>query len=510
MYSYKDRMKAVKLYIKFDFSAAAAIRELGYPSRNMLKTWYREYIETGRLREQHNMKPKYTSEQKKLAVNYYLEHGRNMAGTIRAMGYPHRETMREWIRELAPREQKVYAKHGSMVKYTSEQKKEAVIEFSVGSSSAVTVANALGVSRTSLYKWKNALLGEGCAETMKRGNRTPLPDDRDALMAEVESLKKQIYQLRMERAILEKAAEIAKKGQGINPRELANAEKAKVIDALREAFPMKELLKKLDVSKSSYFYQRNVQNTPDKYNNLRTKVKELFKNSQARYGYRRIHAQVKSSGYIVSEKVIRRIMKEERLLVPLKRRRVYCSYQGEISPAVGNLVARNFHADAPNKLWLTDITEFRIPAGKVYLSPIIDCFDGMVVSWTIGTSPDAELVNTMLDDAIVHLTGDQRPIIHSDRGCHYRWPGWISRMENAGLTRSMSRKGCSPDNSACEGFFGRLKNEMFYNQSWQGVSIEQFVGILDRYIQWYNEKRIKMSLGAMSPIDYRKSIGLAA
>ncbi len=248
---------------------------------------------------------------------------------------------------------------------------------------------------------------------------------------------------------------------------------------------------------------------PGKYNDLRTKVREFFENSQARYGYRRIHAQVKSSGETVSEKIIRRIMKEEQLFVPL-RRRVYSSYQGEISPAVENLVARNFHADAPNKKWLTDLTEFHVPAGKAYLSPIIDCFDGMVVSWTIGTSPDAALVNTMLDEAILHLSEDEHPMIHSDRGCHYRWPGWICRMEDAGLTRSMSKKGCSPDNSACEGFFGRLKNEMFYNRSWQDVSLVQFVDVLNRYIQWYNEKRIKMSFGAMSPIDYRKSIGLTA
>lgn len=159
---------------------------------------------------------------------------------------------------------------------------------------------------------------------------------------------------------------------------------------------------------------------------------------------------------------------------------------------------------------MTDHTEFHIPEGKVYLSPIIDCFDGMVVSWAIGTSPDAELVNTMLDDAISQLSDEEHSIIHSVRGSHYRWPGWISRIENAGLLRSMSRKGRSPDNSACEGFFERLKNEMFYNRSWQGVSIEQFINELDSYLIWYNEKRIKMSLGAMSPMDYRRSIGLVA
>jgi transposase InsO family protein len=74
----------------------------------------------------------------------------------------------------------------------------------------------------------------------------------------------------------------------------------------------------------------------------------------------------------------------------------------------------------------------------------------------------------------------------------------------------MSKKGCSPDNSACEGFFGRLKNEMFYGKSWQGVGADEFIDILDEYIHWYNEKRIKMLPGAMSPLEYRRSLGLAA
>jgi transposase InsO family protein len=155
-------------------------------------------------------------------------------------------------------------------------------------------------------------------------------------------------------------------------------------------------------------------------------------------------------------------MKDEHLVVLNIKRKKYNSYKGEISPAVDNIIQRDFHAEKPNVKWLTDITEFHIPAGKIYLSPIIDCFDGMPVSWTIGTSPDANLVNTMLDTAISVLKEGEHPILHSDRGCHYRWPGWIERMDNSNLIRSMSKKGCSPANSACEGFFGRPKNEMFY------------------------------------------------
>lgn len=202
-------------------------------------------------------------------------------------------------------------------------------------------------------------------------------------------------------------------------------------------------------------------------------------------------------------------MNDEQLIVKTTKKRKYNSYKGEISPEVDNVINRDFSASQPNQKWLTDITEFHIPAGKVYLSPIIDCFDGMAVSWTIGTSPNAELVNTMLQDAISTLNTSERPMVHSDRGCHYRWPDWIKIMDTAELTRSMSKKGCSPDNSACEGFFGRLKNEMFYNRNWNRVTIDSFIDELDKYMHWYNEERIKMSLGGMSPLEYRRSLGIA-
>lgn len=108
-------------------------------------------------------------------------------------------------------------------------------------------------------------------------------------------------------------------------------------------------------------------------------------------------------------------MKEECLVVSANKRRRCGSYLGEISPAPENLINRDFQADSPNEKWLTDITEFQIPAGKVYLSPMIDCFDGMVVSWTIGTRPDSDLVNTMLDAAIERVACiETKPVIHSD------------------------------------------------------------------------------------------------
>lgn len=264
---------------------------------------------------------------------------------------------------------------------------------------------------------------------------------------------------------------------------LTNREKTQIIDALKQTYAVPELLAELDLARSSYFYHRARLLGPDKYANARLAITDIFDLNHRCYGYRRVRASLSRQHVYICERVVRRLMRQEGLTIATPRRRSYRSYGGEISPAPENIINRDFHAATPNAKWLTDITEFHIPAGKVYLSPMIDCFDGMVVSWSIGTRPDAELVNTMLDAAIetVAKTHDQ-PIVHSDRGAHYRWPGWLNRMTDAKLIRSMSRKGCSPDNSACEGFFGRLKTELFYPRSWQSTTIEQFTQIVDAYI----------------------------
>lgn len=330
------------------------------------------------------------------------------------------------------------------------------------------------------------------------------------LEEEARLLEEQNYRLRIENAIIRKATElISKKAGGIDIRQLRNREKILIVDALSD-YKTKDLLDIISLPRSSYYYCRKASRY-DKYKEERAILHQKFYDCHQCYGYRRMYVVLKREGAGLGEKVVRRLMREEGLVVARKKKRHrFSTYKGEISPAVENIVNRDFHAGLPNQKWLTDISEFCIPAGKIYLSPIIDCFDGMVVSWNIGTSPDAALVNTMLDDAISKLPSGEHPVIHSDRGSHYMWPGWIDRMERHGLVRSMSKKGCSPDNSACEGFFGRLKNEMFYGRRWKNVSIDSFMNMLDSYIHWYNRERIKMSLGGLSPVQYRRKLNLIA
>jgi len=429
MYSHEDKLKAVQLYIESSRKERTVINVLGYPSPNALRQWYEEYIQTGELHKKSKGKPRFTKEQIRCAVEYYDEHGGSLAATARALGYPNRNTLREWIKAAHPDEDIITAKHCKVIqkqiRCSPEQKKVAVIAWIKGTPD-YKVAAQYGVSKAALYVWKKQLLGEGPSINMKKEKSSlpdQLPDSKEALEAEIKLLKEQIHQLQFEKDVLETAAEVLKKGKGINLEKMTNAEKADLIDALKGKYRLNKLLNHIRIAKGSYFYQQNAALRPDKYADLRAKIKNAFYENAQCYGYRRIYAILRKDSNAFSEKVIRRIMSEEQLVVYCARRKKYSSYMGETSPAVENVIARDFHADAPNVKWLTDITEFALPAGKVYLSPVIDCFDGMAVSWTIGTSPSAELANTMLDDAITHLGKDEHPVIHSDRGCHYRCPG---------------------------------------------------------------------------------------
>ena len=206
-----------------------------------------------------------------------------------------------------------------------------------------------------------------------------------------------------------------------SPDSPTSREKAPVINELRATAgrSLRELADSLRISKSSYEYQRAALVRSDRHAALRTRVRDVFEAASGSRGYRHVTHEPRSGDdpARVSEKVVRALMREEGLVVAYARRRSRCSsYRGEISEAPENLVGRRFAADAPNRLWLTDITEFDLPGGKVYLSSIVDCFDGGLLEWSIGTSPDARLANDSLEAAGGTLVGDERPVIHSDRG----------------------------------------------------------------------------------------------
>ena len=545
MYSHEERLKAVKLHVDSGMGLKGIMRTLGYPHDiKVLRQWCREFKFSREIHEVDGFDDGYSLKQKTLAVKYFVNCG-DLRRTIREIGYPSStQRLKIWVEKYNLNENDHWQADQNPVKWGQDRQtgsspliqENPFEEIEIASNaiykdlgfleelfqrrlatmskkdSEVTIESlkeemqVLLRNMENLRKENKALL----KANQSLGEKTKSLDEKcQTLAKEYKELGEQTLIKRIEYEALEIAAETIKKEEGISLKTLTNREKAIVIDALlsRSKYPLKKLLTVLNMAKASYFYQKSAMKAGDKYAEIRETIKDKFKKNRSVYGYRRIWLALRKDGKILSEKLVRRFMKEDHLVPYRKKAKKYSSYKGEISPAP-NLVNRNFHADELGKLLLTDITEFHISAGKVYLSAITDVFDGKIVAWTIGTSPNAKLVNTMLVKAREALGNDKHPIVHSDRGIHYQWPGWIALMKKFGWTRSMSKKGCSPDNAACEGVFGRVKNEMFYNRSWIGVSIKEFIAYLDDYLHWYNEDRIKITLGGMSPVEYRESLGI--
>ena len=453
----------------------------------------------------------YSREVMDYVLSVYDEIG-NVNKTVKTLKYPSRGSLQGWIKRreagTLPEIKEIRIKKKRR-KFTAEMKRETIQRCIEQNLSPIAVAKELGVENRQIYTWHRKLQEEGLVGALPK-KKPPQANGATPSDAELmKQMKAEMRHMQMQIDILNETLKVLKKDPGVIPSQLTNSEKVVIVDAIRGKYSLPELLEELKLKRSSYYYHKALKNKADKYEGVRKRLRELFEANQRRYGYRRLKVLLEREGTRLSEKVIRRLMKAERLKAKGRKRIRYSSYFGEVSPPAANLVERNFHADAPNQVWLTDITEFSIDAGKVYLSVFVDCYDGLVVAHTMGVSPNADMANGNLDLAMLRFEG-VTPILHSDRGAHYRWPGWLQRIKKYNLTRSMSKKGCSPDNAACEGFFGRLKNECFYGEDFSGYSIEKFIRYINNYIDWYNKTRIKISLGQMSPLEYRRSKGYCA
>lgn len=209
---------------------------------------------------------------------------------------------------------------------------------------------------------------------------------------------------------------------------------------------------------------------------------------------------MRNRGYIINHKTVSRLMK----ILGLKchvRIKKYRSYKGDVGKIAPNLVERNFSADAPNQKWTTDITEFSLFGKKLYLSPILDMYNGEIVSYNISEHPQLNQVMDMLDKAFAKIPDNTRLILHSDQGWQYQHKQYQYRLKEKGIRQSMSRKGNCLDNAIMENFFGILKSELLYLREFN--SLEEFREELEKYIYYYNHQRIKVKLKGLSPVQYR-------
>lgn len=260
---------------------------------------------------------------------------------------------------------------------------------------------------------------------------------------------------------------------------------------------MASLLKRVGLSRSTNYYQVKAMAVGDRLAPLKASIQSIQDTNKGRYGYRRMTAAVRNSGYLANSKTVRRLMSELNLVCKVRPKK-YRSYRGLMGEASPNILSRQFEAEQPNQKWVTDVTEFKVAGEKLYLSPILDLYNGEIVTYQTAARPRYALVGDMLEQALEQLPQDAKPMLHSDQGWHYRYPSYRKRLEKAGLEQSMSRKGNCLDNATMESFFGTLKSEYYYRERFD--SVVQLQAGLDEYIRYYNHERIKMKLGGMSPV----------
>jgi len=278
------------------------------------------------------------------------------------------------------------------------------------------------------------------------------------------------------------------------------------VHELRQKYPVVDLLKAVDLPKSSFYYWDKARQAPNKDAEVEHLITTIVSKHKRRYGYRRVACELRRQGQQLHPNTVRRKMKKLGLQ-SVQRRRKYNSHKGDVGAAAPNLLNRRFTATKPNEKWVTDITEFKVGDKKLYFSPIKDLFNGEIVAYTMNARPVFDLVASMFNKAKRKLGKDDKPMLHSDQGWHYRMQSYDNMLRGRGLVQSMSRKGNCYDNASMESFFGVLKSECFHTQKFK--SIDHLRKELVAFVRYYNYERISLALGGLSPVEFRLRHGNA-
>ena len=292
-----------------------------------------------------------------------------------------------------------------------------------------------------------------------------------------------------------------------------------MVDELRQKYSLKILLRVSGLSKSTYSYYHSDKHIEadkrrlEEDERLLSIIKPIFEHHKSRYGYRRIILALKDKLAGINHKRIQRIMSANNLLGKQPKNK-YHSYKGDNGEYKENLLLhkevidnkitykRDFSTDKVNEKWTTDVSEFKAPKGKLYLSPILDMYDSSIVAYDISVHPDFNQTKRMIDKAFKDNPDLEGLIFHSDQGWQYQMKPYQKWLKDKGILQSFSRKGNCMDNSLIENFFGIMKNEMYYGYEYK--SLEELRKAMEEYITYYNTERINIKRKGLSPLQFRQ------
>ena len=281
-------------------------------------------------------------------------------------------------------------------------------------------------------------------------------------------------------------------------------------------------MKVAGLAKSTYEYYKSkkhlnaIQIKENKDKEILDIIKPTFDKHKSRYGYRRIILSLKDELMGINHKRIQRIMRENGLYAKQVKHK-YHSYKGDNGISKENLLlykeidevnhkttyVRDFSTTGPNQKWTTDVSEFKISDGKLYLSPIMDIYDNSIISFDISLTPNFDQTKRMIERAFEQYDDLEGLIFHSDQGWQYQMKQYKKWLSDKGIKQSFSRKGNCMDNSLMENFFGIMKNEMFYGEESTFKTLDDLKTAMEEYIHYYNEERINIKRKGLTPLQYR-------
>ncbi|HVQ15308.1 MAG TPA: IS3 family transposase [Vicinamibacterales bacterium] len=343
------------------------------------------------------------------------------------------------------------------------------------------VARDLDLTETALRAWVKR------ARADRTHGRTGLTT---AEREELARLRKENRQLRLEREILKNAGGLLRE---------RTSDTFALIHARKALFPIATMCDVLGVSASGYYaWSRRPESAhAQRDRQVRVLVRASFDASKHRYGSPRIHEELREQDVRVSRKRVIRLMQEEGLKARARKRFKCTTMSDHDQPVAANLLDREFTADAPNRRWVGDTTEFVIgESGKLYLAAILDLFSRFVVGWAVSAVNDRHLALNALTMALNRRCPDIGLLHHSDQGCTYASEDYQRRLEAHGITCSMSRKGNCYDNAVMEAFFSTVKSELADRFESCGHAKMELFEYLEAF---YNQRRRHSTIGYVSP-----------
>lgn len=289
-------------------------------------------------------------------------------------------------------------------------------------------------------------------------------------------------------------------------RSATQGEKAAIVQELhKEGHKLNDLLGVIGLSRSTYYYELcRTDKVKERNAELSFEISTIFNENRKRYGVRRVHHELLNRGFQVNHKRVQRIMNQLALFGKRPKEK-YHSYKGDVGKVADNIINRDFSTENPLQKWTTDVSQFNLPWGKCYISPILDMNTNEIISYNLSTSPTMEQIRDMLNKAFERFPSVQGLVMHSDQGWQYQYAFYRCELQKHGIIQSMSRKGNCYDNCIMETFFGRLKNEMFYGFEKNYHSFEAFSKAIAEYIDYYNNSRIQAKTKWMPPSKFREA-----